>query len=73
MRYKGTKTLTAKIAAMGSDKLKTKVFQSFRYAMPGNARYDILETNVAKIDIVTTHLGILRLPSVKADEVLFFL
>jgi hypothetical protein len=41
--------------------------------MPGRARYEILLTKVAKMDMEITQPGMFLLPRVKAAEVLFFL
>ena len=71
-RYRGTNTVNATMAATGMERLNTKAFQFDRKALPGRARYDMLLTNVANIDMLTTHGGSLLLPRVKAVEVLFF-
>jgi hypothetical protein len=41
--------------------------------VPGSARKLMLLTNVANIDMVTTQPGMALLPSVNADDDLFFL
>ena len=53
--------------AKGIERLKTSWFQLPAYAPPGSPRKDMLLTNVAKMDIPTTHVG--RSPSafVKAE------
>jgi hypothetical protein len=53
------------------ERLKTKAFQSLKYALPGRARKLILLTKVAKIDIPTAHDGIDLPPVVNWSDVLF--
>jgi hypothetical protein len=61
------------MAATGMERLNTKAFQLPWKEFPGRARKLMLLTNVANIDMVSTHRGMDWLPRVKADEVLFFL
>ena len=49
---------------MGIAKLKVKAFQFEMYAFPGKAKKLMLLTNVAKIDIPTTHEGKVPPPEV---------
>lgn len=51
--------------------LNTKAFQFDIYALPGSARKLMLLTNVAKIDMPTTHAGNFPPPEVNCTEVLF--
>ena len=65
------KILLRVLEAMGIERLNTKAFQLVIYAFPGRARKLMLLTNVANIDIPTTQAGILPLPDVNCDDVLF--
>lgn len=68
LRYSGTKYLTAKITAMGIDRLNTKPFQLVWYALPGSARKLILLTKVAKMDMPTTQEGMVPPPEVNESD-----
>jgi hypothetical protein len=65
------KNFTVIIAAKGIERLKTNAFQLVIYALPGKARKLMLLTNVAKIDIPTTHAGSFLPPEVYCSVLLF--